>query len=309
MINLKHKETNNKVRKNLILSSLLAGSLLMLTACSGGGNNNVATFKGGSVTSQDVYNMVKFNTQVQNSTRNLVIFKIYGEKYGNKITTEQINKAYKAYKSNYDTATAFKSFLKSSGYTTETFKDVIKNQLAFEYGVKSNMKVSESDLKSEWDKYQADQKIKIIVASSEDDINSAKTMLNEGTDFDTVAKDKSLVKTTDYTMTYNDSTIPDTIKNTVYSMSNNDVSDIITYEDSTTSSKLYYIVKLVKKSNKPDSMSKVKTQLESNIKSTWFNDSSKVNSIVKKELSSVNFKLNDDTYKSVFSDIIISSTD
>lgn len=298
----------NKYKKVLSMAGVVVASAVMLTACSGNKLSDVATYKGGKVSGQDAYSALKFNQQNQAIVKNLAILDVYNSAYGNKISDSKVNDVFKKYKSNYESDSKFEEALKTSGYTEKTFKTYLKKQLAYEYGVKKNMKVSDDAIKAEWEKYQPNQNVKLMVFTDENAAKEAKDKLNNNEDFDKVASEKSASKKTDYTMNYTDTVVPDNIKEAIYKLNNNDVTDVLTYEDQTSGQKIYYIAKMVKKQDKPSSMDKVKNDLIDTIKATNFANGTGVDAIVRQELAKQNFKVMDDDYKSAFSALIEGKT-
>lgn len=298
----------NKYKKVLSVAGIALASTVMLTACSGNKLSDVATYKGGKVSGQDAYSALKFNQQNQAIVKNLAILDVYNSAYGDKISDSKVNDVLKKYKSNYESDSKFEEALKTSGYTEKTFKEYLKKQLAYEYGVKKNMKVTGDAIKTEWEKYQPNQNVKLMVFTDENAAKEAKDKLNNNEDFDKVASEKSASKKTDYTMNYTDTVVPDNIKEAIYKLNNNDVTDVLTYEDQTSGQKIYYIAKMVKKQDKPKSMDKVKNDLIDTIKATNFANGTGVDAIVRQELAKQNFKVMDDDYKSTFSALIEGKT-
>lgn len=298
----------NKYKKVLSAAGVVVASAVMLTACSGNKLSDVATYKGGKVSGQDAYSALKFNQQNQAIVKNLAILDVYNSAYGNKISDSKVDDVLKKYKSNYESDSKFEEALKTSGYTEKTFKEYLKKQLAYEYGVKKNMKVTDAEIKAEWEKYQPNQNVKLMVFTDENAAKEAKDKLNNNEDFDKVASEKSASKKTDYTMNYTDTVVPDNIKEAIYKLNNNDVTDVLTYEDQTSGQKIYYIAKMVKKQDKPSSMDKVKNDLIDTIKATNFANGTGVDAIVRQELAKQNFKVMDDDYKSTFSALIEGKT-
>ena len=298
----------NKYKKVLSVAGVALASTVMLTACSGNKLSDVATYKGGKVSGQDAYSALKFNQQNQAIVKNLAILDVYNSAYGDKISDSKVNDVLKKYKSNYESDSKFEEALKTSGYTEKTFKEYLKKQLAYEYGVKKNMKVTDDEIKAEWEKYQPNQNVKLMVFTDENAAKEAKDKLNNNEDFDKVASEKSASKKTDYTMNYTDTVIPDNIKEAIYKLNDNDTTDVLTYEDQTSGQKIYYIAKMVKKQDKPKSMDKVKNDLIDTIKATNFANGTGVDAIVRQELAKQNFKVMDDDYKSTFSALIEGKT-
>lgn len=298
----------NKYKKVLSVAGIALASTVMLTACSGNKLSDVATYKGGKVSGQDAYSALKFNQQNQAIVKNLAILDVYNSAYGDKISDSKVNDVLKKYKSNYESDSKFEEALKTSGYTEKTFKEYLKKQLAYEYGVKKNMKVTDDEIKAEWEKYQPNQNVKLMVFTDENAAKEAKDKLNNNEDFDKVASEKSASKKTDYTMNYTDTVVPDNIKEAIYKLNDNGTTDVLTYEDQTSGQKIYYIAKMVKKQDKPKSMDKVKNDLIDTIKATNFANGTGVDAIVRQELAKQNFKVMDDDYKSTFSALIEGKT-
>lgn len=298
----------NNYKKVLSVAGIVVASAVMLTACSGNKLSDVATYKGGKVSGQDAYSALKFNQQNQAIVKNLAILDVYNSAYGDKISDSKVNDVLKKYKSNYKSDSKFEEALKTSGYTEKTFKAYLKKQLAYEYGVKKNMKVTDDEIKSEWKKYQPNQNVKLMVFTDENAAKEAKDKLNNNEGFDKVASEKSASKKTDYTMNYTDTVVPDNIKEDIYRLNDNDITDVLTYEDQTSGQKIYYIAKMVKKQDKPKSMDNIKNDLIDTIKATNFANGTGVDAIVRKELAKQNFKVMDDDYKSTFSALIEGKT-
>lgn len=288
--------------------ALVSGSLLV--AC-GNANNvkDVASYKNGTVKVSDVYKTLKANQQNQNIVKNFTILEVYGNVYGKDIKDEDVTKAVNNYKSKYQSEDAFKKALTQNGYTEDTLKDYLKKQLAYEYGVKKHLTVSDSELKKEWESYQPDRKLKLMVFVDENKAKEAKSALDNGENFDTIAKEKSSSQVVDYTTTYNDEKLPDNVRTEIYKLKKDQVSSILTYSDEQNGQKLHYIAKAIETPEKPkDLTDKLKKQLTETIKNKKFADGTETNKIVQKELANQNFKLLDDDYKEIFESVINGQT-
>lgn len=288
--------------------TLVSGSLLV--AC---GNSNsvkdVASYKNGTVKVSDVYKTLKSNQQNQNIVKNFTILEVYDNVYGKDIKDEDITKAFNNYKAKYQTEDAFKKALSQNGYTEDTLKDYLKKQLAYEYGVKKQLTASDNELKKEWENYQPDRKLKLMVFVDENVAKEAKSALDNGEDFDKIAKEKSSSQVVDYTTTYNDEKLPDNVRTEIYKLKKNQISNILTYSDEQSGQKLHYIVKAVDTPEKPkDLTDKLKKQLTETIKNKKFADGTETNKIIQKELAKQNFKLLDDDYKQTFESVINGQT-
>ena len=295
---------NNKLKKLYIIFGMVL-SISTLTACSNSNLKSIASFDGGSLTAEELYNNVKLTDTVQEQAANLTILKVFNKVYGDKISKDLVDKAYNEYKATYTTEDAFTNALKQNGYTAETFRDFLKSQLAYEYGINKNITVSDDEVKTEFENYYPEQEIKLIVLDDNAKITSLKEQLNNGADFDTLAKENSLSDTIDYTLLYNDQVIPSSIKSEIYKLKDGEVSNVLSYNNETYGITQYYLIKMVKSAAKPSELTaEVKEELINLIKTTKAEDATVTDPIIKKVFSDVNVNIIDDDIKTVFSSIL-----
>lgn len=295
---------NNKLKKLYIIFGAVL-SISTLTACSNSNLKSIASFDGGSLTAEELYNNVKLTDTVQEQAANLTILKVFNKVYGDKISKDLVDKVYNEYKATYTTEDAFNNALKQNGYTTETFRDFLKSQLAYEYGINKNITVSDDEVKAEFENYYPEQEIKLIVLDNNAKITSLKEQLNNGADFDTLAKENSLSDTIDYTLLYNDQVIPSSIKSEIYKLKDGEVSNVLSYNNETYGITQYYLIKMVKSAAKPSELTdEVKEELINLIKTTKAEDATVTDPIIKKVFSDVNVNIIDDDFKTVFSSIL-----
>jgi foldase protein PrsA len=295
---------NNKLKKLYIIFGMVL-SISSLTACSNSELKQIVSFDGGSLTAEELYNNVKLTDSVQEQAANLTILKVFNKVYGNKISKDLIDTAYNEYKSAYSTEDAFNDALKENGYTDKTFRDFLKSQLAYEYGINKNITVSDDEITAEFENYYPDQEIKLIVLDDNAKITSLKEQLNDGADFDILATENSLSDTIDYTLLYNDQVIPESIKSEIYKLKDGEVSNVLSYNNETYGITQYYLVKMVKSSAKPTELTnEVKEELVNAIKTTKAEDTTITDPIIKKVFSDVNVNIMDDDFKTVFSSIL-----
>lgn len=295
---------NNKLKKLYIIFGIVL-SISTLTACSDNGLKQIVSFDGGSLTAEELYNNVKLTNSVQERAANLTILKVFDKVYGNKISKDLIDRTYNEYKSAYSTEDAFNDALKENGYTNETFRDFLKSQLAYEYGINKNITVSDDEIAVEFENYYPDQEIKLIVLDDNTKITSLKEQLNNSADFDTLATENSLSDTIDYTLLYNDQAIPESIKDEIYKLKDGEISNVLNYNNETYGITQYYLVKMVKSSAKPTELTnEVKEELVNAIKATKAEDTTVTDPIIKKVFSDVNVNIMDEDFKTVFSSIL-----
>lgn len=300
----------SKKKQILKLFSLALVSGGLLVACANNPSiKDVASYKNGTVKATDVYKVLKNNQQNQNIVKNFTILEVYGNVYGKDIKDSDVTTAFNNYKAKYKTEDAFKKAISSNGYTEDTLKDYLRKQLAYEYGVKKNITVSGSEIKKEWENYQPERKLKIMVFVDENTAKEAKNALDNGADFDKVAKEKSLSKIVDYTTRYNDEKLPKNVRAEIYKLKKDQVSNILTYTNTSNNQKIHYIVKVIYAPEKSKKLTpKLKKQLIEIIKNRKFSKGSETGKIVQKELANQNFKLLDNDYKKIFDGVINGQT-
>ena len=87
-------------------------------------------------------------------------------------------------------------------------------------------------------------------------------------------------------------------------MEENGVSDVITVRGRQNYSASYYIVKLVKKSQKSEKWTDYKKQLKEGILTQKQNDASFIRSVISKELKEANLKVKDAAFQNVFAQYV-----
>lgn len=85
-------------KKKIILAATSALAVLALAACSGSTNKDIATMKGGTITVEDFYNEAKHTQNNQQLVQNMIIYKAFENKYGDKVTDKDVNAEYKRMK-------------------------------------------------------------------------------------------------------------------------------------------------------------------------------------------------------------------
>lgn len=298
-----------KFNKKLLTMGVMLASVFTLAACSQDNGETIVTYKNGSLTADEAYNIVKYTSTVQEQVKNLVVLDIFYNQYGDKIKDSEVDKIYNNYKASSTSEDVFNDSLKKSGYTEESFKEHIKKQLAYEYGIAENIKVTDAEIQAEWETYKPSQQIKLMVFADKETAEAAKQAVDGGNDFDSVASEKSTTNIVDYNLTYNDVNIPDKIKEEIYKLKNNQVSSVLSYEDTTYGVTYYYVVKMIAAQAKPAEMTDdIKKEIELVIKGNKTQDTTVTNAIIKSVLEKNNFNLKDTDYSNVFNDFITAGT-
>ena len=80
----------------------------------------------------------------------------------------------------------------NNGNTEEKLRKLVKQQLAFQYGLKEKMEVSEKEMSDRWATFHPQMTVQILVVEDENRANEIVAQLNEGVKVDTFLKeDKS----------------------------------------------------------------------------------------------------------------------
>ncbi|MDR0921410.1 MAG: peptidyl-prolyl cis-trans isomerase [Lactobacillales bacterium] len=293
------------MKKNkIILGAASALAIFTLAAC-GSGNKNIATMKGATISVEDFYNQAKTNQTNQQIVQSMIISKVFEEAYGDKVSTKEVDKKFDEAKKQY--GDTFATQLKTYGYTTATFKDYIKQQLAVQAGLKAHVKVTDANLKEAWKTFNPEVTASIITASSEDD---AKKVLEEvkapDADFAKIAKEKSTDTATkskggEIKFDSTSTTVPDEVKTAAFKLKNGEISDVITVTDPSTYSTNYYIVKMDKAQTKGNSMDKYKDKLKKIAEETMLADQTFQTKTIGEELKKANVKIEDKAFDNVLS--------
>lgn len=299
------------MKKKILLATAGLLSVVVLGACSGSSNQDIATMKGGKITVEDFYNEAKKEQTNQSLVRNMIIYKVFENAYGDKVTDKQIDKEYD--KQAKQLGDSFESQLKSAGYTKKSYKEYLKQSLAFQEGLKSHVKITDKDLKSAWDSFHPEVTARIILASSEDEAKEIKKQLDDKGDFAKIAKEKSQDSTTkkdggEIKFDSQSTTVPSEVKEAAFKLKDGEVSDVITAMDSSTYQSSYYIVKMEKNSSKGNDMDKYKKELKQIAEDTKIADQTFSSEVIAKELKKANVKIKDDSFENILSDFLTTNS-
>ena len=278
------------MKKKLILAAVSALSVLTLAACSGSSSNEIATMKGGKITVEDFYEQAKTDQNNQSLIRQLIVLKVFDQKYGDDVTEKMIDKQYEQTAKQYGDSDKFESALEASGLTKKSYREQIRQQLALQEGLKANMDIGDDELKAAWDSFHPEVEAQLIKLTSEDD---AKDVLKEA------AEDGGTVKF-DSTST----TVPAEVQTAAFALKDGEISEVISATDASTYTTSYYIVKMVKNQDKGNDMDKYKDQITEIAQNTLLNDSTFVAKTIGKELKAANVKMKDEDLADILSDYV-----
>ncbi|EJC3745869.1 peptidylprolyl isomerase [Enterococcus faecium] len=291
------------MKKRFLALAIVLGTGL-LSGCTNAGEKTAVSYKGGTISEQEVMDSLKKMQGADSAVQQLIVYQVFEDKYGDDVSTKEIDSQYDQTKKQL--GDSFDSQLKSAGYTEQTFKDSIKQSLAFQEGLKKHIKLTDEDLKTAWESFHPEVEAQIIQVASEDDAKDVKKAADKGDDFSKLAKDKSTDTTTkedggkvkfDSTTT----TVPAEVKEAAFKLKDGQVSDVITSTNASTYTTEYYVVKMVKNQNKGNDMDKYKKELKEIATDTKLSDSTFQNKVIGEVLKVANVKIKDKDFENVLS--------
>lgn len=296
------------MKKKLLLATLGLFSVLTLAACSSSNDETIATMKGNKITVSDFYAEAKLTSANQQLARNMIIYQAFEDKYGDKVSQKQIDKQYNQTAKQY--GDSFESQLESAGYTKDSYKKAIKQQLAMEAGLKAHVKLTDADYKAAWESFHPEVEAQIIQVASEDEAKEVKTEASkDGADFAKIAKEKSTDSTTKedggkVTFDSTSTTIPAEVQAAAWKLKDGEISDPITVTNASTYTQSYYIVKMVKTSSKGNDMDKYKKTLKTIATDAKVSDSTFSTKVIGQVLKDQNVKIVDKSFSNILSTFI-----
>ncbi|MDQ8564566.1 peptidyl-prolyl cis-trans isomerase [Enterococcus faecium] len=291
------------MKKRFLALAIVLGTGL-LSGCTNAGEKTAVSYKGGTISEQEVMDSLKKMQGADSAVQQLIVYQVFEDKYGDDVSTKEIDSQYDQTKKQL--GDSFDSQLKSAGYTEQTFKDSIKQSLAFQEGLKKHIKLTDEDLKTAWESFHPEVEAQIIQVASEDDAKDVKKAADKGDDFSKLAKDKSTDTTTkedggkvkfDSTTT----TVPAEVKEAAFKLKDGQVSDVITSTNASTYTTEYYVVKMVKNQNKGNDKDKYKKELKEIATDTKLSDSTFQNKVIGEVLKDANVKIKDKDFENVLS--------
>ena len=292
------------MKKKLILAAAGAFTIFSLAACSGG-SDKIATMKGASITVEDFYNEMKTKSESQSAVQGMIIYKVFEDKYGDKVSKKDIDAEYNKFKKNAeDNGQNVEEYLKQYGFTPDTYKETIKKNLAYQAGVESHIKITDKDLKEAWQSFHPEVEAQVLSVATEDEAKEIKKQLDDGGDFAKIAKEKSTDAATkedggkikfDSTST----TVPAAAQVEAFQLKDGEVSEPIAVTDQSGYQTSYYLVKMIKNKEKGNDLDPYKKQLKEVAKTAKMNDQAFTSKVISDELKEANVKIKDDAFKDV----------
>lgn len=295
------------MRKKLLFVAMSVG-LVLFSACSKSAEKETAvSFKGGTITQKDINDQLKKIKGADSAIQQMVIKRVYENKYGEEITEKDIEKEFNKIKE--QAGKSFNSQLAKSGDTEAELKRKIKQQLAFKKGLETNVEVNQEKIHKIWETFHPEVKVQQIKLKNEEDAKKAKQSLDEGEDFSKLVKEKSIDQksnSNDGKVTFHShtSSVPEEVKEASFKLNNKDISDIIPVKNLMTKQTSYYIVKMIQNQEKGDDIEKYSDELKKIAIEKQLADQEFVKQSISQELKAANVKIKDATLNNIMDSLI-----
>lgn len=295
------------MRKKLLFVAMSVG-LVLFSACSKSAEKETAvSFKGGTITQKDINDQLKKIKGADSAIQQMVINRVYENKYGEEITEKDIEKEFNKIKE--QAGKSFNSQLAKSGDTEAELKRKIKQQLAFKKGLETNVEVNQEKIHKIWETFHPEVKVQQIKFKNEEDAKKAKQSLDEGEDFSKLVKEKSIDQksnSNDGKVTFHShtSSVPEEVKEASFKLNNKDISDIIPVKNLMTKQTSYYIVKMIQNQEKGDDIEKYSDELKKIAIEKQLADQEFVKQSISQELKAANVKIKDATLNNIMDSLI-----
>lgn len=275
-------------------------ALVSLAACGKDGSNaDIITMKGDTIRVTDLYTEEKAypTTGAATLLQNMTFNKIFEKEFGKKVSDKDVNKEFDTQKASY--GESFDSALQQAGYTEKSYKASIRSQLLLKEVVASKIKFTDAEYKTAFETYHPTVEAYVMSETTED---AAKKLVEQAqtdaTGFDKAAKDKKADLKFDST----DTQVPAEVKTAAFKLKDGEAStEPIQVMNSQTGMPTYYVVKMIKTSDKGTDWKKYKTELKAIITTTKQNDSTFVNGIIAGYLKDYNVKVKPVEFSNIFS--------
>lgn len=170
--------------KKVVIATTLTIGLAGLTAC--GGSDKVAESSSGDVTKDELYEAMKEKVG-QETLNELVTFTILEDKY--EVSDKEIDKEMDELKE--QVGEDFEEILKQQGMEEEELKDGLKKSLLQQKAITEGIKVSDEEIKKEYEKMKKEIKARHILVEDEETAKEVEKKLKDGGDFAKLAKEYS----------------------------------------------------------------------------------------------------------------------
>ncbi|MDG4978734.1 peptidyl-prolyl cis-trans isomerase [Lactococcus lactis] len=289
----------------LVLTTVFAGAALVtLSGCSSSdsASKDIITMKGDTIRVSDLYKEAKqFPSQPTNTLlQNLTFDKIFTKDFGKEVTDKDVSKKVKSIKDQY--GSQFSSALQQQGLTEASFTPYMRTQMLEQAAIDHEIKetqYTDANLKKAWESYHPDVTAYVVSETSKD----AATKALDAAKKDDAGKASFEKTNAESKVTFNSTStsVPTEVQTAAFKLKNGEFSDVIESTSSSTGATSYYIVEMVKTSEKGTDMNKYKKELQNVIKTEKEQDTTFVSGVIAKYLKKNNVTVKESAFASLFS--------
>lgn len=287
------------------MTTVFAGAALVtLSGCSSSdsASKDIITMKGDTIRVSDLYKEAKqFPSQPTNTLlQNLTFDKIFTKDFGKEVTDKDVSKKVKSIKDQY--GSQFSSALQQQGLTEASFTPYMRTQMLEQAAIDHEIKetqYTDANLKKAWESYHPDVTAYVVSETSKD----AATKALDAAKKDDAGKASFEKTNAESKVTFNSTStsVPTEVQTAAFKLKNDEFSDVIESTSSSTGATSYYIVEMVKTSEKGTDMNKYKKELQNVIKTEKEQDTTFVSSVIAKYLKKNNVTVKESAFASLFS--------
>ena len=287
------------------MTTVFAGAALVtLSGCSSSdsASKDIITMKGDTIRVSDLYKEAKqFPSQPTNTLlQNLTFDKIFTKDFGKEVTDKDVSKKVKSIKDQY--GRQFSSALQQQGLTEASFTPYMRTQMLEQAAIDHEIKetqYTDANLKKAWESYHPDVTAYVVSETSKD----AATKALDAAKKDDAGKASFEKTNAESKVTFNSTStsVPTEVQTAAFKLKNGEFSDVIESTSSSTGATSYYIVEMVKTSEKGTDMNKYKKELQNVIKTEKEQDTTFVSGVIAKYLKKNNVTVKESAFASLFS--------
>ena len=288
----------------LVMTTVFAGAALVtLSGCSSSdsASKDIITMKGDTIRVSDLYKEAKqFPSQPTNTLlQNLTFDKIFTKDFGKEVTDKDVSKKVKSIKDQYGSqfSSALQQRLTEASFTPYMRTQMLE-QAAIDHEIKETQ-YTDANLKKAWESYHPDVTAYVVSETSKD----AATKALDAAKKDDAGKASFEKTNAESKVTFNSTStsVPTEVQTAAFKLKNGEFSDVIESTSSSTGATSYYIVEMVKTSEKGTDMNKYKKELQNVIKTEKEQDTTFVSGVIAKYLKKNNVTVKESAFASLFS--------
>lgn len=299
------------MKKKFLAGAITLLSVATLAACSTSSQGaDLISMKGDVITEHQFFEEVKNNPTAQQVLLNMTIQKVFEKQYGSEVSDKDVDDAVAEEQKKY--GDSYQTVLARAGMTAESRKQQIRTSKLVEYAVKkaAEAELTDENYKKAYEEYTPEVTAQIIRLDSEEKAKEVLAKAKEsGADFTQLVKDNTTdekAKENGGEITFDSASteLPAAVKKAAFALNVDGISDVITAPGIQAYSNSFYIVKLIKKTEKSSNWEDYKEKLKTVILTQKQNDATFVQGVISKELQAANIKVKDPAFQTIFTQYI-----